>query len=181
MLDKFCCRHTVRFTFASPSNLTAHLAQATVSVASIPQLTQILIDEIERSLLNQICDTGTQLCGGSNGTWFVDEMMCRAVGRWEGCALYVFSWIERAAHLLTDVNRTFRVKCANDLTLDCHSIVSSRSLPPEAVTSKSTGFTQSAPSSVPYRLVSFRKREDTTLDFFSWVQRLINDALSLTP
>ncbi|GLB33862.1 putative subunit 17 of Mediator complex [Lyophyllum shimeji] len=59
-------RHTIRLTFLSPSSLTAHLAQATLTISSIPQLCQLLIDEVERRLLHGIC---------------------RCVGRWEGCVL----------------------------------------------------------------------------------------------
>ncbi|KAH7926755.1 hypothetical protein BV22DRAFT_1086233 [Leucogyrophana mollusca] len=80
-------RHTLRFTFLSPSSLTAHLSQATLSIASIPQLVQLLSDEVERCLLNRICEVGTQTCERLNGTWFVDMVSGKTVGRWEGCIL----------------------------------------------------------------------------------------------
>ncbi|KII95133.1 hypothetical protein PLICRDRAFT_33966 [Plicaturopsis crispa FD-325 SS-3] len=80
-------RHTLRFTLMSPSSLTAHLPQATLMISSIPQLTQLLSDEIEVCLLNRICEVGTELCDPVNGTWFVDLLSCRSVGRWEGCVI----------------------------------------------------------------------------------------------
>ncbi|PCH41031.1 hypothetical protein WOLCODRAFT_88978 [Wolfiporia cocos MD-104 SS10] len=80
-------RHTLRFTFISPSTLIAHLPQATLQIMSIPQLTQLLTDDIGGCLLKRICDIGAERCGAVNGTWFVDVMTGQAVGRWEGCAL----------------------------------------------------------------------------------------------
>ncbi|KAI0335458.1 hypothetical protein GY45DRAFT_799896 [Cubamyces sp. BRFM 1775] len=80
-------RHTLRFTTSSPSTLTAHLPQATLPVASISQLTQLLVDEISSRLLHRICDIGTDRCEKVNGTWFVDLLSGRCVGRWEGCVL----------------------------------------------------------------------------------------------
>ncbi|KZT20349.1 hypothetical protein NEOLEDRAFT_1075722 [Neolentinus lepideus HHB14362 ss-1] len=80
-------RDTLRFTFTSPSNLYVHLPQGTIYVASITQLGQLLRDEVEQRLLNRICETGTDLCSSVSGTWFVDLITSRAVGRWEGCVL----------------------------------------------------------------------------------------------
>ncbi len=80
-------RHSIRFSFFSPSSLVAHLPQATITIVSVPQLRQLLVDEFEGRLLGRICNIGTELCENINGTWFVDEMMCRSVGRWEGCVL----------------------------------------------------------------------------------------------
>ncbi|KAI0750794.1 subunit 17 of mediator complex-domain-containing protein [Daedaleopsis nitida] len=80
-------RHTLRFTTASPSTLIVHLPQATLSIASISQLTQLLIDEISGGLLSRICGIGTDLCERVNGSWFVDLLSGRSVGRWEGCIL----------------------------------------------------------------------------------------------
>lgn len=74
-------RHNIRFTFSSPSSLTTHLPHATISIASIPQLSQLLADETERSLLGRICAIGIELCQSLSGAWFVDDMMSRAVGR----------------------------------------------------------------------------------------------------
>ncbi|KAI9063255.1 hypothetical protein FKP32DRAFT_1666662 [Trametes sanguinea] len=81
-------RHTLRFTTSSPSTLTAHLPQATLSIASISQLTQLLGDEISSRLLRRICEIGAERCEKVNGTWFVDLLSGRSVGRWEGCVLY---------------------------------------------------------------------------------------------
>ncbi|KAI9001021.1 subunit 17 of mediator complex-domain-containing protein [Trametes punicea] len=80
-------RHTLRFTTSSPSTLTAHLPQATLSIASISQLTQLLVDEISSCLLRRICEIGTERCDKVNETWFVDLLSGRSVGRWEGCIL----------------------------------------------------------------------------------------------
>ncbi|KAH9853483.1 subunit 17 of mediator complex-domain-containing protein [Lenzites betulinus] len=80
-------RHTLRLTTSSPSTLTAHLPQATLSIASISQLTQLLVDEISSCLLYRICDIGTERCARVSGTWFVDLISGRSVGRWEGCVL----------------------------------------------------------------------------------------------
>ncbi|KAF9009018.1 subunit 17 of mediator complex-domain-containing protein [Cyathus striatus] len=78
-------RHTVRFTFMSPSTLTAHLSQATLNVSTISQLSQLLMDEIEKCLLQRICELGRQLSDCVDGTWFIDLNRC--VGRWEGCVV----------------------------------------------------------------------------------------------
>ncbi|KAG5638208.1 hypothetical protein H0H81_001305 [Sphagnurus paluster] len=79
-------RHTIRLTFLSPSSLTAHLSQATLTISSIPQLCQLLTDEVERCLLQRICDRGKEMGEQTNaGTWFID--LSRCVGRWEGCVL----------------------------------------------------------------------------------------------
>ncbi|TFK55925.1 hypothetical protein OE88DRAFT_1716574 [Heliocybe sulcata] len=80
-------RDTLRLTFTSPSKLYAHLPQGKINVASITQLSQLLRDEAEQRLLNRICETGTELCSSVSGTWFVDLITSRAVGRWEGCVL----------------------------------------------------------------------------------------------
>ncbi|KAG2367329.1 subunit 17 of mediator complex-domain-containing protein [Suillus spraguei] len=77
-------RHTLRLTFLSPSSLTAHLPQATLPIASIPQLVQLLSDEVERCLLNRLCEVGSQVCERVGATWFVDFVSGKAVGRWEG-------------------------------------------------------------------------------------------------
>ncbi|KAH7914170.1 subunit 17 of mediator complex-domain-containing protein [Hygrophoropsis aurantiaca] len=80
-------RYTLRLSFLSPSSLTAHLSQATLSIASIPQLVQLLSDEVERYLLKRICEIGIHACECVNGTWFVDLVSGKTVGRWEGCIL----------------------------------------------------------------------------------------------
>ncbi|KAF7301716.1 Mediator of RNA polymerase II transcription subunit 17 [Mycena indigotica] len=78
-------RHTVRLTFRSPQSLTAHLSQATLSISSIPQLRQMLADEIEGCLLRRFCELGQELCESVGGTWFTDQSL--ALGRWDGCVL----------------------------------------------------------------------------------------------
>ncbi|KAJ7283599.1 subunit 17 of mediator complex-domain-containing protein, partial [Mycena rebaudengoi] len=88
-------RHTVRLTFRSPSSLTAHLSQATLTISSIPQLRQLLWDEVERCLLQRICDLGSELCERVSGIWFLD--LSRCVGRWEGCVLNFRIFVQDAA------------------------------------------------------------------------------------
>ena len=83
-------RHTLRFTTASPSMLIVHLPQATLPIASISQLNQLLVDEISGGLLTRICEMGTELCERVGGSWFVDLLSARSVGRWEGCILLVY-------------------------------------------------------------------------------------------
>ncbi|KAL4241971.1 Mediator of RNA polymerase II transcription subunit 17 [Abortiporus biennis] len=80
-------RYTFRFTFNSPSTLIAHLPQATLTIASIHQLSQLLNDEISSCLLHGICELGTELCEYVHATWFVDLLTGRSVGRWEGKVL----------------------------------------------------------------------------------------------
>ena len=46
------------------------------------------MDEIEKFLLNTICDSGSQASEGVNGTWFVDPVSGKTIGRWDGCILY---------------------------------------------------------------------------------------------
>lgn len=89
--ESFADRHTLRFTYMSPSSLTAHLPQATLTIASITHLTQLLFDEVSRCLLDRICDVGSEMCESVHGTWFVDLLAGRTVGRWEGHVLYVHS------------------------------------------------------------------------------------------
>ncbi|TRM67777.1 subunit 17 of mediator complex-domain-containing protein [Schizophyllum amplum] len=80
-------RHSIRFTFHSPSTLVAHLAQAEISIVTIPQLTQLLADEVDKCLLLRVCQIGEEACASVSGTWFVD--LDRCVGRWDGCILTV--------------------------------------------------------------------------------------------
>ncbi|TFK75858.1 hypothetical protein BDN72DRAFT_785935 [Pluteus cervinus] len=78
-------RYTIRFSFLSPSTLTVHLSQATLLISSIPQLSQLLADEVERCLLHRIRDIGTRISEPIGGTWFVDLNRC--IGRWDGGVL----------------------------------------------------------------------------------------------
>ncbi|KAF8826793.1 hypothetical protein HHX47_DHR5000974 [Lentinula edodes] len=78
-------RHNLRLTLVSPSALTAHLSQATISISSMPQLCELLSDEVERFFLERICDVGRRICNDMGAVWFVDLNRC--VGRWEGCVL----------------------------------------------------------------------------------------------
>jgi len=80
-------RYSLRFTFESPSTLATHLTNTTLSISSIPQLCQLLLDETERFLLGRICEVGRELCEPVNGAWFLDQLTSRSVGRWEGNVL----------------------------------------------------------------------------------------------
>lgn len=70
------------FTFLSPCTLIAQLSHATIPISTVPALTQILVDEIERCVLQRICELGRDIVGG---IWFIDFDHC--VARWEGCVL----------------------------------------------------------------------------------------------
>ncbi|KIY74142.1 hypothetical protein CYLTODRAFT_416401, partial [Cylindrobasidium torrendii FP15055 ss-10] len=77
-------RHTIRFSFASPSTLTAHLSQVTLTIASIPQLDQLITDDVSRFLLTRICELGRSITEDTvGGLWFLD--LDRCIGKWEGC------------------------------------------------------------------------------------------------
>lgn len=80
---------TLRLTYLSPSSLIAHLPQATLTIGSISQLSQLLFDEVGSCLLECICEVASELCESVHGTWFVDLLTNRTIGRWEGRALYV--------------------------------------------------------------------------------------------
>jgi mediator of RNA polymerase II transcription subunit 17 len=60
----------------------AHLSHATLPIASIPQLSQLLAEEAERCLLERIRELGQER--SENGTWFVDPLAGCAFGRWDG-------------------------------------------------------------------------------------------------
>ncbi|KIJ56789.1 hypothetical protein M422DRAFT_22933 [Sphaerobolus stellatus SS14] len=79
--------HTLHFTFTAPSNLIVVLPQATLTITSVPQLCQLLRDEVERSLLESICKVGYSVSQSAEGTWFVDKLSNRAVGRWDSTVL----------------------------------------------------------------------------------------------
>ncbi|KAG2013602.1 hypothetical protein CC2G_010494 [Coprinopsis cinerea AmutBmut pab1-1] len=90
-------KQTLRLTFVAPSNLNAHLAQATLQVYSLPQLSQLLKTEIERFILQQICQLGEKLRGG---TWFID--LNHLVARWEA---FVYTF-----HITFDAD--MKINCA---------------------------------------------------------------------
>lgn len=71
----------------APSNLVVVLPQATLTITSVPQLYQLLCDEVERYLLETICRVGRSTSSVVEGTWFVDKMSNRAVGRWDTTVL----------------------------------------------------------------------------------------------
>ncbi|KAF9055343.1 hypothetical protein BDZ89DRAFT_1087997 [Hymenopellis radicata] len=80
-------RHSIRFSFSSPSTLTAHLPQATLTISSIPHLAQLLRDDVATFLLERICEMGREIASDVGGLWFLDLNRC--IGKWEGCVLYV--------------------------------------------------------------------------------------------
>lgn len=77
-------RYTLRLTLTSPSTLFIHLPQVTQPITSMPQLYQLLSDEIERYLLTRICGLGKALTQDAIGSWFVDLVTNRCVGKLEG-------------------------------------------------------------------------------------------------
>ncbi|KAJ7908311.1 subunit 17 of mediator complex-domain-containing protein [Mycena leptocephala] len=52
-------------------------------------------DEVERCLLQRICEVGRELCEHVGGIWFID--LSRCVGRWEGCVLNFRIFVKDAA------------------------------------------------------------------------------------
>ena len=148
------CRHTLRFTTASPSTLIVHLPQATLPIASISQLTQLLVDEISGRLLSRICEIGTELCERVNGTWFVDLLSGRSVGRWQGCILYVLrdSWVVIA---ISQHRRNFQIHFAGD-AISCSASRSGRDNRPSHIEAYRPG---------------------GQLSLFEWVQHTIESSL----
>ncbi|KAF8621575.1 hypothetical protein AX15_007601 [Amanita polypyramis BW_CC] len=92
-------RYGIRLSFEAPSSLTAHLSQATITITSVPQLCQLLTDEVENCLLGRICDIGKSCSEGVGGTWFIDLKRC--VGRWDGCVM------------------NFGIRYGDDFAIDC--------------------------------------------------------------
>ena len=115
----------MRLTFLSPSSLVAHLPQATLTIGSMSQLSQLLFDEVGSCLLERIRDVAAETCEGVHGgTWFVDLLTSRTIGRWEGRALYVCSlgsFVLRALILMMAVRelRNFHVAFAHDSSVVC--------------------------------------------------------------
>lgn len=147
----------VRLTFLSPSSLTAHLSQATLTISSIPQLCQLLNDEIERCLLQRICDLGTELCEHVGGTWFVDLNRC--VGRWEGCVLYV-RLSNTSPRLLTHSSSNFRISYGKDLAIRC------------------SVFRLDRTTSQQGRLDNYSTTIETPVPLLSWIEQVIKTASS---
>jgi mediator of RNA polymerase II transcription subunit 17 len=81
---RVCGKQVIRLTFQSPSTLVAQTAQANVNVSSMPQLAQMLQDEVELVLLERLTEIGRQACGDAKALWFVDRVTSRAMGRWDG-------------------------------------------------------------------------------------------------
>lgn len=84
--------------------------------------------------------------------------------------------------------RNFRIKCADDLALDCHAYQLLRSkAPAPAITpgtaASLTGTAQLTPSSAgagtgPATLLTYGAREDKSLGLFAWVRNVIEDTLT---
>ena len=112
-------RHTLRLTFTSPSSLVAHLSQATLTISSLPQLSQLLMDEIERCLLQRFCELGRELCKTVGAIWFIDSNRC--IARWEGCVLLVHALKPSTSAYITNfsLTRTFRIFYESDFTIGC--------------------------------------------------------------
>lgn len=114
----------------SPSTLTAHLSQATLAISSLPQLSQLLMDEIERCLLQKICNLGREMCSSLGGIWFVD--LDRCIARWEGCVLYVCSHYK--CLLFSHHRRNFQIVFDDDFTLGCSAFRSDHKTPRDGIT-----------------------------------------------
>ena len=111
-------RQTLRLTFLSPSSLIAHLPQATLPITSVPQLSQLLSDEVEKCLLSKLCESGSQYSERFGGTWFVDMVSGKTIGRWEGCIVSVWSrMLNATCDMLTRSHRNFSVSFADDFAV----------------------------------------------------------------
>jgi mediator of RNA polymerase II transcription subunit 17 len=111
-------RQTLRLTFLSPSSLIAHLPQATLPITSVPQLSQLLSDEVEKCLLTKLCESGSQYSERFGGTWFFDMVSGKTIGRWEGCIVSVWSRMLDTTHdILTRSHRNFSVSFADDFAI----------------------------------------------------------------
>ncbi|KAI0036764.1 subunit 17 of mediator complex-domain-containing protein [Vararia minispora EC-137] len=99
---------SIRFVFHAPSTLIAHLPQATLQVSSVPQLTQLLRGEVEQCILGRICAVGGALTAEMNGTWFVDPLTMRAVGKWEGFLLNFHLTFDESGSIRCTVARLHR-------------------------------------------------------------------------
>jgi mediator of RNA polymerase II transcription subunit 17 len=84
-------RYVLRLSLASPSTLIVHLPQVTQTITSMPQLHQLIADEFERYLLTRICELGKAFTQDAVGSWFVDLVTSRCIGKLEGQLVYVLS------------------------------------------------------------------------------------------
>jgi len=86
----------------SPSSLTAHLSQATLTLGSIPWLTQVLRDEVEDFLLERTRELGKSI-DTRDGVWLVDKLSGQVVGRWENTAITVRCWVGERYRICCEV------------------------------------------------------------------------------
>ncbi|GJJ07541.1 hypothetical protein Clacol_001743 [Clathrus columnatus] len=63
------------------------LPQATLTITSVPQLYEILRDEVQKGFLNDICKIGETASMAKDGSWFIDQLSNKVIGRWEGVVL----------------------------------------------------------------------------------------------
>lgn len=58
-----------------------------LTITSVPQLYQILRDEVQKGLLDDIRKIGEKASMAKGGSWFVDQISNKVVGRWEGTVM----------------------------------------------------------------------------------------------
>jgi mediator of RNA polymerase II transcription subunit 17, fungi type len=80
----------LRFTFATPATLIAHLPKATLKLISISQLRQVICDEVEEVLLEKCCRLGKSWTSVSDSSWFVDVLARQTIMQYRGITLLVF-------------------------------------------------------------------------------------------
>jgi mediator of RNA polymerase II transcription subunit 17 len=65
--------------------MKAYLAQTTSDVHSMPQLDELLKHEVNRAVLQRICDIGRgRTPGHGPEAWFVDVVAATCLGSWDG-------------------------------------------------------------------------------------------------
>ncbi|KIM25596.1 hypothetical protein M408DRAFT_331134 [Serendipita vermifera MAFF 305830] len=82
-------RHTLRFTLTAPSIVKAYLAQSTSDVHSMAQLDELLKHEVNRAVLQRICDLGREKTPGYGAeAWSIDVVAATCSGSWDGNTIH---------------------------------------------------------------------------------------------
>ena len=81
-------RQTLRFTLTAPSIIKAYLAQSTSDIHSMEQLDELLKHEVNRAVLQRICDIGRGRTPGQGPeAWAIDVVAATCFGSWNGNAM----------------------------------------------------------------------------------------------
>ncbi len=92
-----------------------HLAQATLTISSIPQLNQLLTDDVGRFLLQRICELGREISGDVSGIWFLDLNRCVGDGRAARCTSFRHLFDTKLILIISN----FRIDFHANSTLRC--------------------------------------------------------------